>query len=179
MMPTQYLSMYHHSNEYQNLFNDLYDPETGEINEQVDAQLLALSSTLEKKCLAIGSFIQSIKSNRREIEFLKAEVLKREAAYDKELDKWQTYLKTNMEKCGIQKVECPYFTIKLKKNPYSTEVLDESLIPNKYIVTREVTKIETRVDKNAIKEEVLKTGEQIPGVIVQQKTKLEITIDKI
>jgi hypothetical protein len=35
------------------------------------------------------------------------------------------------------------------------------------------------VDKTAIKEEVLRTGIQIPGAKVQQKVKLEILVDKI
>lgn len=173
------LSLYKLGNEYQQLFSQLYDHETGEINEAVDAQLSALQPVTEKKCIAIGAYIKDLESEKREIEFLKAEIAKREAAYTKEIGKWHTYLQSNMERCGITVVKSPYFTVKLKKNPYSTDIYDEDQIPEKYMKTREIVKVEVKPDKNAIKEEVLKTGVQIPGASVQQKTKLEILTDKL
>ncbi len=175
----QSLSLYNLGTEHQILFNNLYDHETGEINEEVDAQLGALTATVEKKCTAIGSWIKKIESEKREIEFLKNEILSREKAFDKEINKWQSYLKNNMERCGMTEVKCPYFTIKLKKNPFSTEIYDESLLPEKFMKTREIVKIEVKADKNAIKDEVLKTGVQIPGATVQQNLKLEIITDKL
>jgi hypothetical protein len=76
-------------------------------------------------------------------------------------------------------VKSPFFTIRLKKNPYSTDITDASQIPIQYMNTREIVKVETKPDKNAIKEEVLKTGVQIPGANVHQKVQLQILIDKL
>lgn len=173
------LSLYHLSEEYKTLFGQLYDPATGEIDEKIEAQVNALLPTLENKCIAVANWIKKLESEKREIEFFKEEIQKREDAYTKELENWQEYLKLNMEKNRITKVSCPYFTLQIKKNPYSTEIYDEFQLPSQYMKTKEVIKIEIKPDKNAIKDEVLRTGIQIPGATVMQKTKLEISINKI
>lgn len=178
-MNNQHLSLYHLGSEYQNLLPRLYDHETGEIDAEVEAQLNALSLTTEKKCLAVASWIQGMEAEKKEIEHLKQQILRREAAYEKEINKAHTYLYDNMKRCGIKEVKSPYFTIKIKTNPYSTEILDQSLVPKQFIKTTTKTVTTESVDKNALKEEVLKTGMQIPGALVQQKTKLEISIDKL
>ena len=120
-----------------------------------------------------------MESDKREIDFLKEQIAARETAYIKEINRLQDYLKINMERCKIKEINCPYFTIKLKINPPSTDILDESQIPEQYMRTREIVKTEIKPDKNAIKEEVLKTGVQIPGAFVTQKTQVKISIDKL
>lgn len=173
------LSLYQIGTDYQNLFSQLYDHETGEINMEVDAQISALSDTADKKCVAVASFIKKMESDKRELEFLKDEISRRESAFNKEIGKLNNYLETNMVRCGIKEIKSPYFTIRIKENPYSTDIEDESLIPEQFMKTREIVKTETKPDKNAIKEEVLKTGIQVPGAHVLRRTKLEILTDKI
>ena len=173
------LSLYHLTEEYQNLLSKLYDYETGEVNQEVEAQVNALLPQVEAKCIAVAHWIKKLEAERREIEFIKSEIQLREEAYNKEVSRWQEYLKYNMEKQQITNISCPYFTLKIKKNPYSTTILDEFQLPSRFIKTREIIKVETKPDKEAIKEEVLKTGKQVPGAHVEQKTKLEISVNKI
>lgn len=173
------MSFWEIGNEYSKLISQLYDPETGEVNEEVDAQLSALSTAKEDKCIAITSWIKHLEAEKKEIEFMKHEVLEREKAYDEAINRNLDYLKRNMEHHGISEVKCKYFTIRIKKNRHSTDVLDESQIPERFIRTREIVKLEIKADKEAIKEEVLRTGVQVPGAHVHQKTKLEISTDKI
>ncbi len=173
------LSLYHLSNEYQTLFSQLYDYETGEINQEVEEKVNSLLPALESKCIAVANWIKKLEAEQREIEFMKKEIQEREAAYTKEVNAWQDYLKFNMEKNGLTKVACPYFTLQIKKNRHSTEIYNEFEIPAKFMKTKEVMKVEIRPDKEAIKEEVLRTGIQIPGARVEQKTKLEMLVNKI
>lgn len=170
------LSLYNLGNQYQDLLNKLYDHETGEIDQDVENELNQLAPSIEKKCVAVGTWLRKIEADKRELEFVKNEIKNREESLKKEIEKWEKYLKSNMERCKITEVRCPYFTIKLKQNPYSTEIVDEALVPEKYIRKRTIIKTEVKVDKNAIKEEVLKTGVQIEGALVAKKTKLEISI---
>lgn len=170
-------NLYQLATEYQNLLPQLYNPETGEVNEEIEAQINVLSMTTEKKCIAIASWIKSMESEKKQIEYIKQQIQEREAAYDKVIMKTTDYLESNMNRIGIKEVKCPMFTIKIKTNPYSTEVSNQSCIPSKFINIK--TKTELSVDKKAIKEEVLKTGVQVPGAHVYQKTKLEIITDKI
>lgn len=173
------MNLYQIGTEYQKLLSQLYNPETGEVDTEIDAQLNALSPTAEEKCLAVAKWIKHIESEKKQIEFMKEELLRREAVFDKEIEQKFNYLKMNMERCKIDKITCPYFTIRIKTNPWSTDILDESQIPENFMRTKEIVKTERKPDKNAIKEEVLKTGVQIPGASVQQKRKLEILTDKI
>jgi hypothetical protein len=170
-------NLYQLTTEYQNLLPQLYNPETGEVNEEIDAQINALSLTTEKKCIAVASWIKSMESEKKQIEYIKQQIQEREEAYDKAIMKTTDYLESNMNRIGIKEVKCPLFTIKIKTNPHSTEICDQSSIPNKFINIK--TKTELSVDKKAIKEEVLKTGVQVPGAFVYQKTKLEIITDKL
>jgi hypothetical protein len=173
------LSLYHLSEQYETLFNQLYDHETGEVNQEIEAQVNALLPQLEAKCIAVGNWIKKLESEKREIEFMKDEIQKREEAYSKAVTKWQDYLKTNMEKNNMTKISCPYFTLKIKKNPLSTDIYDEFQLPSKFMRTKEIVKVEMKPDKEAIKAEVLKTGVQVPGAIVAHKTKLEMSISSL
>lgn len=175
----QNVSLYKIGSEYQQLFSQLYDHETGEVNEEVDAQLSALADTAEKKCIAVASWAKKMEAEKKEIEFMKEQILRREAAYEKEINKVYDYLESNMNRCNIKEIKCAAFTIRRKLNPYSTEIINKELLPEKFIKKTEKVVVTESADKNAIKEEVLRTGIQVPGAIVQQKTKLEILVDKI
>ncbi len=178
-MNNQKITLWEIGSEYQKLLPQLFDQETGEINELVEQKLNQISGSAEEKCKAVANWIKSIEHEKKQIEMMKEEILRREKAYDHEIEQKLLYLKINMERCEIKEIKCPYFTVKIKTNPYSTEILNEGEIPEKFMRTREIVKTEIKPDKNAIKEEVLRTGEQIAGAYVSQKTKLEINIDKI
>lgn len=173
------LSLYQLGNEYQKLLADLYDLDTGEVNKEVEQQLNELAPTTEKKCIAVASYMKRLENDKKEVESLIQELQDRLAAYKEEITKWKDYLQTNMERCQINEIKCPYFTLKLSKNPYGTDIIDEAQIPEKFMNVREVVKTEIKPNRNAIIEEFLRTGIQVPGAIVRQKTKLKISIDKL
>lgn len=173
------LSLWEIKSEYQSLVSQLYDYETGEINVEVDAQLSALSGSAETKCIALSQWITNLEAEKKQIEYMKDQVLLREAAYNREISKRLNYLEDNMKSMGLKEIKCPYFTLRIKANPYSTEITDQSALPERFIKRTEKVVVTESPDKNAIKEEVLKTGAQIPGANVYQKTKLEISITKL
>lgn len=173
------LSLFKLNENYEKLLSQLYDQETGEVNEEVDAQLNALSTSIEDKCKSVGTWIGHMQAEKNRILEMKMLILEREKAYEREIEKTTEYLKSNMERHKIKKITCPYFTITHSINPYGTEIIDEALIPQEFIKTREIVKTESKPDRNAIKESVLKTGIQIPGAIVSQKTKIKFVINKI
>lgn len=173
------LSLWQIGSEYQQLLSELYDSETGEINELVQAKLDKLAPSVEKKCIAVAAYLRKIESEEIELDRLLHEVEERKKAYNREVSKWVDYLKNNMERCNIKEIKCPYFTLKIKQNPYSTEIIDERLIPEKYLVKKEIVKVEVKPDKTAIKEYVLQSGEEVPGAKVAQKTRLDISVSKL
>lgn len=173
------LSLYQLSHEHSLLISQLYDHETGEVDSAIEEKLSASSQSVENKCISVASYIQHLESEKAQLDHIKKQIKEREAAYEAKIERMERYLKSNMEYAGIEKVECPYFTIRIKANPYSTEILDESLIPKDLMTHRLIEKVEVKPDKNAIKEQVLNSGIQVPGAYVSKKTQLKIEIDKI
>lgn len=171
------LSLWKLTDEHQKLLSELYNEETGEINEIVQAKLDALEPTIEKKCVAVSKYIHKMESEEKEIERLMEEIEARKKSYKREINKYKNYLEYNMERQGIKEVKCPFFTIRIRKNPYSTEILNKDEIPKEFI--KKVIKTEESINKVLIKEEVLRTGNQVPGCLVSQKNKLEILTSKI
>jgi len=161
------------------LLSQLYNPETGEVDQKIEEQINALLPSIEAKCIAVAKWIKKLQIEQLEIEQLKQDIAAREEAYNKEVEKTQVYLKKEMEKNGLSKISCPYFTLSIRKNPYSTDIIDEFEIPASFINIKEVVKVESRPDKEAIKKHVMVTGNQVPGAYVSQKTKLVIALDQI
>lgn len=173
------LSLYQLTNEYESLLAKLYDYETGEINPEMEERLNALAPTSEKKFISVASWVKKMESEKLQLEHFEQEVIQRKAAYDKQIEWFNNYLKNNMERQRITEINCPYFKLRIKTNPYSTDVYDQSQLPPEFINIKVTEKIEYNSNKNAIKEQFIKTGIQVPGSYVSQKTKLEIIINKI
>ena len=87
------------------------------------------------------------------------------------LDRFKEYVKDNMERLGITKMDTELGTLSIAKNPMSVEIVNEDEIPKEFkqeIVTE-------KIDKTAIKKHFKETGELIPGTnIIDDKTSLRI-----
>ena len=163
------MNLYKIANEYQEILSNTFDDETGEVNENAMALLEIAKDSLEEKGIAVASYIKNIDAERKAIEEAKKEMAFRESRLDKRVDYLTQYLQSNMERCAISEIKSPYFVIKLKKCPISTEILDENSIPNDYKKVKEVVTI----DKLKLKDEML-AGVVIPGAQLRQNNRLEI-----
>ena len=83
------------------------------------------------------------------------------------------YLKANMERCGIEKLECPLFSISIKKNPPSVEIVDSLSLPAAYWRTPEPKPPAPAPDKAAIKA-ALQAGAEVTGAKLVQASRLDI-----
>lgn len=173
------LSLWHLTEKHRELLSNLYNYETGEVNEVVQEELNKLIPNEEQKFIAVTKWIKKLEYDMKEVDRFIEEVKSRKNAYEKEIERFQKYLKDNMEKIGIKEISCPYFSIKIKKNPIGTDIIDEEKIPPIFLRAKETVKIDIKPDKNAIKEEFLKTGVQVPGAYVSQKNRIEILTDVI
>lgn len=163
------MKLYEIANEYQDILEQSFDQETGEVNENTLSKLDEISVQLHEKGIAVASYIKNIDAERKAIEDAKKSMAEREAKLDKEIDFLTQYLQNNMEKCGITEIKSPYFVIKLKKCPFSTDIINESLIPDEY---RKVKAVVT-IDKVKLKEEML-AGVVVPGALLKQNNRIEI-----
>ncbi len=165
------MNLYQIANEYQTILDQTFDHETGEINENALAKLDEVKADVKEKGIAIASFIKNIDAERKAIEEAKKSMAEREARLNSRVTYLTSYLQSNMQRCGISEISCPYFVVKLKKCPVSVDILDENFIPKEYLKTKET--ITVSVDKLKIKEE-LSQGVIIPGVALKQNVRLEI-----
>lgn len=161
------MRLYQIADEYQFLMNDLYDLETGEVDEKSLARLQALTDPLETKCINITKIFKSIDAEREAIEKERKAMAAREKSLKYQVDKLKEYLLINMERCSIKKIECPQFVLGLQLNPPAVEIYDEKLVPVEF---DEVT-----VHKNIAKiKEALKNGVDVPGARLVQRNSLRI-----
>jgi hypothetical protein len=162
------IKLYEVSDQYQFLLNDLYDYETGEVDENILARLNELTDTAENKCINITRLFKSIEATQEAIEKERKSMALRERSLKNQVDRLKDYLLTNMERCEIKKIECPQFSISLQKNPPAVEVVDKDEVPNDYDKQKE-----RELDIAKIKED-LKNGVVIPGVRLIQRNSLRI-----
>lgn len=162
------MNLYQISNEYSQILDELYDDE-GVVNEQALAKLEQNELAMEKKAIAIASYIKNMDAERAAIDTAKKAMADREKYYKKRIDELEGYLLSGMERRGINHIKCPYFDIKLKKCPPSVSIHDEKALPKEY--TR--TKTEILPDKIKMKEEMM-VGVLIPGASLTTNLRLEI-----
>jgi len=163
------MNLYTIANQYQEILDKTFDPETGEVNENAIALLEIVKDNMQEKGVAIASFIKNIEAERDAIEQAKKAMAEREARLDRRVNYLTQYLQTNMERCGINEIKCAYFAIKLKKCPVSVDIFDENSLPEEHKKVKSVIS----VDKMKIKEEIL-SGVVVPGATVKQNMRLEI-----
>lgn len=85
----------------------------------------------------------------------------------------RAYIKTSMEHAGIQKIECPMFSISIKHNPPAVEVIDSMSLPAEYWRTPEPKPPVAAPDKAAIKA-ALQAGKEVTGARLTQSTRLSV-----
>lgn len=84
------------------------------------------------------------------------------------------YLLDNMQRAGIEKIDCPLFCISIRKNPPAVDIFDPLSLPAKYMVTPEPKPPVAAPDKKAIAA-AIKSGEDVPGAKLVQGVRLNVT----
>jgi len=95
------------------------------------------------------------------------------AKRDKVAQGLRDYLLENMERAGIGRIECPMFSISLRRNPPAVEILDAAALPKEFWRTPEPKPPVAAPDKARIKE-ALARGEDVLGARLTQSTRLEV-----
>ena len=82
-------------------------------------------------------------------------------------DGLKAYLKRSMEAMGIEKIQCPLFTVSIRQNPASVEVFEEGMVPDEYMVAK------YSASKTKIKEAIA-AGVDVPGARMAKTTRLDV-----
>ena len=163
------IQLYKIADQYEHLLSQLYDPDTGEINQEIAAQLEITKDEGNEKVISVAAHLKNVDAERKAVEEAKKEIAARESRLEREVDFLHFYIKSNMERCGISEIKCPYFVVKIRKNRSAVDDYDPSAIPEEY----KRTTIDVKTDKNKIREQ-LEAGVIIPGARLKQSTSLII-----
>lgn len=162
-------ALYTIANEYQEAAARLAELDLPE--EVVKDTLEGLAGDLETKSTNVAMFVRNLEAMAEKMKEAEAEMAKRRMAIEARTERVRAYLKENMDRTGITKIECPYFTLKIAKNPAGVRVIDASAIPDDYLRFPPIP--EPAPDKTKIKK-ALQEGTAVPGCELEQGTRLEI-----
>ena len=156
-----------------NKFAELMDmAENGELTEeQYNALGEQLTLELQQKGSGIIGYTQNEEAFIEAVDFQIKRLQYLKKARQNKLEKFKQYVKENMDRLGITKMDTELGTLSIAKNPMSVEIENEEEIPKEF--KQQV--ITTKIDKTAIKNHFKATGEIIPGTrIIDDKTSLRI-----
>lgn len=163
------LTLYNITNKFVQLMDkaqegELTEEEYNQLGEELAIELQQKGSGIIGYAQNEEAFIDAVDMQIKRLQDLKK-------TRQNNLDRFKGYVKDNMERLGITKMETELGVLSIAKNPMSVEIENEKEIPKEYI--QEV--VTTKVDKTAIKNHFKETGEIIPGAkIIDDKTSLRI-----
>ena len=163
------LSLYNITNKFVELMDKVQE---GTITEEEYNQLgEELAIQLQEKGSNIIGYTKNIELTINAMKEEEKRIADSRKSLESKLDKFKQYVKDNMEKLGITKMDTELGTLSIAKNPLSVEVENEEEIPSEY----KLEVVTTKIDKTAIKNHFKETGEVVAGTkIVDDKTSLRI-----
>lgn len=161
------LTLYNITNKFVELMDKAQD---GELTEEEYNQLgEELAIELQKKGNNIIGYTKNVELTINAMKEEEKRISDLRKVLENKLERFKGYVKDNMDRLGITKMETSLGTLSIAKNPMSIEIENEEEIPSEYLI------VTTKVDKTKIKNHFKETGELISGVrIIDDKTSLRI-----
>lgn len=139
--------------------------------EAIRDTLEALTGDIQEKSTNVAAYCRNLEAAADAIDDAAKQMKERASKVRKRAESIRAYLLHNMQACEISKIESPYFTLAVKKNPPSVVVFDAKQIPDSYMRQKPAPPPEP--DKTAIKQ-ALQAGADVPGCTLEQGVRLEI-----
>ncbi|MGH9960160.1 MAG: siphovirus Gp157 family protein [Pyrinomonadaceae bacterium] len=136
--------------------------------EAIADTLEGLSGTFEDKAVNVGAYIRTLEAEASSIEGACKSMERRQQSLKRHAGRLRDYLKQQMERIGLTKVENHYLLLRVQANPPGVTVEDEE-IPERY----KHTEITVKLLRSEIAR-ALKAGEEVPGARLEQMTRLVI-----
>lgn len=163
------LSLYQLADQY---LVDLQCLEDLDLDEQTVADTLeGLSGELEVKATNVAMFCRNLEASAEAIKNAETAMANRRKSIERRADRMRQYLKENMERVGILKIEGPHFALVIKKNPPVVHVEARELIPQEFFEPSPPPP--PSLDKKRVAK-ALKDGLDVPGCRLEQGTRLDI-----
>lgn len=133
--------------------------ESEDFDEKTIADTLeSIKGEIEEKGKNVAAHMQNLEAEVDAFKAAEQRISMRRKAAESRAEWLKNYLRDNMERCGISKIECAEFSVTLRKAADVCNITDESKLPESYTKTKTVV----TPDKAAILK-ALKDGQDVPG----------------
>lgn len=144
-----------------------------EMAEELDPEtfqdtLESINEAIEEKIENTAYLIRNLEADIKVLKEEEKRLSERRRALETKVIRIKEYLQNELEKAGIDKVKRPLITVSIQNNPPSVKIVDEKIIPPSFMIPQE-----PKLDKKSLLQ-VLKNGEKIPGVELEQTRGLRI-----
>lgn len=166
-------ALYVLTNQYLALAEQLADGDFDATTIADTIEASGITDELAVKAQGIEFVARGAEAHNAAIDAEIARLANLKISRQKVADGLRAYLKDNMERAGIEKIECPLFKLSIKKNPPSVEIIDQLSLPPEYWRTPEPKPPVPAPDKTAIKA-ALQAGVDVMGAKLVQGTRLDV-----
>lgn len=126
--------------------------------EAIRDTLLANAGEFENKAVALYQAGDEIDYDIQILDAMISDLQSRKVMLKKRKESMRNILLDAMQTIGVSQIACPFFTLSTKKTPQTVVIDVEADIPDEYVETMVVNK----VDKKAVGA-ALKEGKDVPG----------------
>lgn len=154
------LSLYNITNKFVDLMDkasegELTEEEYNQLGEELALQLQQKGSNIIGYTKNIELTINAMKEEEKRIS-------ENRKSLENKLERFKQYVKDNMERLGITKMDTELGTLSIAKSPISVEITNEEEVPEEY--KQEVVTV--KIDKKTIADKFKETGEIPTGITI-------------
>jgi hypothetical protein len=138
--------------------------------EVIADTLESLAGDIETKAQSVAHMVRQLDANAAAVKQWAKDASERAKAIEARAERLREYLSSNMQACGIQRIEGPGITLSFRKSS-AVVIDDEAQIPAAYM--RQKPPPPAEPDKVALAA-ALKLGETIPGARLETRQSLQV-----
>lgn len=158
------------ANQYRDALETLAELEPDDT--AISDTLEGLQGEFEDKAVSVAAYIRNIEALAESIKQAEKEMADRRKKLESKAERIREYLKQQIMLVNVgNKIEAPWFTLSLRKNPPKVVIDNESFIPAEFMSQPEPPP--PSPDKKAIAA-ALNEGKIVEGAHIEQSTRLEI-----
>jgi len=162
------ISLYEINVAYRNLQALLLDDTASDID--LTNAIATVEDTQVQKIVNISKVINEMTAYAAVLKRHKVKINERQKKFEDGIDRLKQYIKESMIEFEQDKIENEFVTVSRQLNPPKVEVVNADLVPENYILTKEIKSI----DKAKIQADYKATGMNVMGTNVIQEERIVI-----
>lgn len=162
------MKLYEITNIFAEFAYRLDQAETPEDLEACQVALQGIEYSFDEKIENIAKVVRNIEAESKAYKEEEQRLKAKKQSAEKKVEFLKQYMFDSMEFLGKEKVQAGVFTVSIRNNGPSVQVLDEASIPEEYFIEQE-----PKLDKTSIKN-AIKQGKEVPGAELIRTRSLQI-----